>query len=106
MSVVCQVPRGQKQDAVAGRDLVPLRVLIAVQCNDSMLEISGPKSEGPAQQARVLRNSVRKEGAEKVQMVCAGFLSALDQRSQLRAVFPSLKRASKDLLRTALEVEQ
>ena len=106
MYALYQVPHGQKRDVAAERGRDPLRVLITVQCLGSILNIHGASSEDPVHQVRALRDAVRGEDADQVEMACLDYPASLDKCARLRTAFPNLKCVSKDLLHIALKVEQ
>ena len=106
MSVLYQVPHGQKRQIDAGNSQDGLHVLLTVQCSESILNIHGAPSESAPHQVEALRGSVRKQDLNKVLMICSDYPVVLDGHVQLRKVFKKILCVCKDLLHIAIKVEK
>ena len=106
MSVLYQVPHGQRRDSLGEASRQGIHTLLTVQCQESVLNVHPAPSEGSPHQIRALRDGISRSGAHKVLMICSDSPSCIDTSNALWETFPNLQCVGKDLLNIALKVEQ
>jgi hypothetical protein len=112
MGVLYQTPHGQsinlayKDEGQQGPspDGASMRVMLTVQCLDSVLLVKPAPSEGFKHQIEALREATGEAGVSDVQMICSDAPAVLD-KDEIYSTFGNLKCLAKDPIHVAIRAE-